>query len=68
MLVASDAPLSPDKMRRAAASKQVEFSNLAALKASSMEPAFESDTVYTDDRAPVEWLIDSSILGYAGDQ
>jgi spermidine synthase len=68
MLVASDAPLSPDKMRRAAYSKPVEFSNLAAMKASSMEPAFPSDTVYTDDRAPVEWLIDSAILGYAGDQ
>jgi hypothetical protein len=46
----------------------VEFSNLAALKASSMEPAFPSDTVYTDDRAPVEWLIDSSILNYAGER
>jgi spermidine synthase len=68
MLVASDAPLSPDKMRRAASSKSVEFSNLAALKASSMGPAFPSDTVYTDDRAPVEWLIDSSILSYAGER
>ena len=24
--------------------------------------------VYTDDKAPVEWLIDRSIIGYAGDQ
>jgi hypothetical protein len=25
-------------------------------------------TVYTDDRAPVEWLIDRSILGYAASE
>jgi spermidine synthase len=67
MLVASDAPLSPEKMRQAAADKPVEFSNLAALKASSLGPPFPSDTVYTDDRAPVEWLIDRAIIGYAGD-
>ena len=24
--------------------------------------------VYTDDRAPVEWLVDRSILGYAEDR
>ena len=24
--------------------------------------------VYTDDKAPVEWLIDRSILGYAEDR
>jgi spermidine synthase len=67
MLVASDAELSPGRMRRESTGKPVEFSNLAALEASELGPRFDSDTVYTDDRAPVEWLIDKSILGYAED-
>ncbi len=29
-------------------------------------PRLPGGEVYTDDRAPVEWLIDRSILGYAG--
>jgi hypothetical protein len=28
-------------------------------------PRLPGGTVYTDDRAPVEWLVDRSILGYA---
>ena len=28
-------------------------------------PAWSGGAVYTDDRAPVEWLIDSSLFGYA---
>ena len=29
------------------------------------EPPLAGGEVYTDDRAPVEWLVDRSILGYA---
>jgi hypothetical protein len=28
-------------------------------------PPLEGGSVYTDDRAPVEWLIDKSIIEYA---
>jgi hypothetical protein len=28
-------------------------------------PTLEGGTVYTDDKAPVEWLIDSSIVEFA---
>ena len=31
------------------------------------QPRIPGGTVYTDDRAPVEWLVDRSILGYAED-
>ena len=34
---------------------------------SRIGPRLPGDEVYTDDHAPVEWLIDKSILGYAGD-
>jgi spermidine synthase len=30
-----------------------------------LEPGLGGGTVYTDDRAPVEWLVDKSILDYA---
>jgi spermidine synthase len=30
-----------------------------------LDPALRGGAVYTDDRAPVEWLIDKSILDYA---
>ena len=30
-----------------------------------IRPAIIGDHVYTDDRAPVEWLIDRSIVSYA---
>ena len=42
--------------------------NLAAIEAARLGPRLEGGAVYTDDRAPVEWLIDRSILGYAGEQ
>jgi spermidine synthase len=40
---------------------------IAALEAAKIEPRLPGGEVYTDDRAPVEWLIDRSILGYAGE-
>ena len=39
----------------------------AAEAAARLEPRLPGGDVYTDDRAPVEWLIDASFLGYAGD-
>ena len=38
---------------------------LAAEVASRMAPALHGGAVYTDDKAPVEWLTDLSILDYA---
>ena len=35
------------------------------IDAARIEPRLPGGDVYTDDRAPVEWQIDRSILGYA---
>jgi spermidine synthase len=41
--------------------------NLAIAEGDRIEPRLPGGDVWTDDRAPVEWLIDKSILGYAED-
>ncbi len=38
---------------------------LAERVAARMAPALRGGAVYTDDKAPVEWLTDLSILRYA---
>jgi len=38
---------------------------VAAATARRIRPGLRGGTVYTDDRAPVEWLIDGSILKVA---
>ena len=38
---------------------------VAELAAAPAAPGRRGGQVYTDDRAPVEWLIDSSIVQYA---
>jgi spermidine synthase len=40
---------------------------VAAATARRIRPGLRGGTVYTDDRAPVEWLIDGSILKVAAD-
>ena len=42
-----------------------ELQMIARVEAGRLGPPLEGGEVYTDDRAPVEWLIDRSILGYA---
>jgi spermidine synthase len=41
---------------------------LAETVAARLAPALRGGAVYTDDRAPVEWLTDLAILRYAGGQ
>jgi spermidine synthase len=68
LLVASpqSAP-SPDALRRAAETLPADLRPLAFRTASRLSPPLSGGAVYTDDRAPVEWLIDKSLLDYAGD-
>ena len=63
LLVAGDRP--PDGARVAAADVPDELRALFDATAAGIRPAIIGDTVYTDDRAPVEWLIDRSIVSYA---
>ena len=36
-----------------------------AATAARLAPSLPGGTVFTDDKAPVEWLIDRSIVAYA---
>jgi spermidine synthase len=56
---------SGEQLREAAAGLVPELQTIARTEAARLEPALDGGEVYTDDRAPVEWLVDRSILGYA---
>ncbi len=63
ILVASDAPLSAGTL--AAAAVPEGLAATARTTAGLLRPGLEGGSVYTDDRAPVEWLIDASIVEVA---
>ncbi len=65
LLVASTAPLSADAMIAAHAHLPLQLQGLLASTAGQVGPTLTGGTVYTDDKAPVEWLTDLSILRYA---
>jgi spermidine synthase len=61
LVVASARPVSFARLAGAPPALRPLASNVAAR----MAPALGGGSVYTDDKAPVEWLTDLSILGYA---
>ena len=65
LLVAADRP--PEAERLHAAMPRVDplIRPVLAGTAGRIAPALEGGSVFTDDRAPVEWLIDRSIVSYA---
>ena len=67
LVLASAGPLVPAAIPAGMARlpAAAELSGLATRVASRLGPALRGGRVYTDDRAPVEWLTDFSILGYA---
>jgi len=65
LLVASTAPLSGDAMIAAHSQVPLALQGLLASTAGELGSTLEGGTVYTDDKAPVEWLTDLSILRYA---
>jgi spermidine synthase len=65
LVIASDSPLSARHIRRAAADLPAELRPVARATASRLGGPLTGGAVYTDDRAPVEWLIDKSIVDYA---
>lgn len=68
LLLASEAPLSAAHLARSAAKLPLALRPLAREAAVEMEPRLAGGEVYTDDRAPVEWLVDSSLLEYANEE
>src|SRR5829696_270941 len=65
LLVGGDAGLSARRLARVAASLGPDLRPLAREAAARLVPRLAGGEVYTDDRAPVEWLVDSSLLEYA---
>ena len=65
MIIASDGPPSAARLRKAARTLPAGLRATALAAARRMGPSLRGGSVYTDDKAPVEWLIDKSIVQYA---
>jgi spermidine synthase len=65
LLVGAEAPASAEQLRRSIPGLASDLQPRAALEASRLGPRLAGGQIYTDDVAPVEWLVDRSILGYA---
>jgi spermidine synthase len=65
VLLGTDAPASASTLDAAARSLAPDLAAVAAAAGARLAPAPPGGTVYTDDRAPVEWLIDASIVHVA---
>ncbi|MGZ4297630.1 MAG: spermidine synthase [Solirubrobacteraceae bacterium] len=65
LLVASTVPVSGASMLAAHAHVPLALQGLLASTSGRIEPPLRGGAVYTDDKAPVEWLTDLSILRYA---
>ena len=65
LIVASERPLSAERLRDAVPDLTPELRGTALQAARRLEPRLRGGAVYTDDKAPVEWLIDKSIVDYA---
>jgi hypothetical protein len=63
--VASGTPLSADRLRAAVPDLPPALRPTALAAARGLAPPLQGGDVYTDDKAPVEWLIDKSIVDYA---
>ena len=69
LLIAGHGALSAERLAAAAREQtQGDLRQLAEIDAARMEPILSGGSVFTDDRAPVEWLIDRSIIGAAEDR
>jgi len=65
LLVGSEAPLSAERLVQRAGDLPAQLRPVARAAAGRLAPPLGGGPVYTDDRAPVEWLIDKSIVDYA---
>jgi spermidine synthase len=67
-LIASDVPLTAARLRAGARTHlPAPLRPVADATAARLTPALRGGAVYTDDVAPVEWLIDASIVQVAAD-
>jgi hypothetical protein len=67
VLVGTDAPASAGALNAATRALPPDLAAVTAAAAARLAPALPGGSVYTDDRAPVEWLIDASIVHVAAE-
>lgn len=65
MLVGSTATDPTGRLRTAAGALPPELADVATATADRLAPALSGGRVYTDDLAPVEWLVDTSLAEVA---
>ncbi len=65
LVLGSAAPAGAVRLRAAAPSLPPDIAGLASRAARRLAPGLPGGELFTDDRAPVEWLIDESIVRYA---
>jgi spermidine synthase len=65
LLIGSDRAPSRARLRAAAGRMPPELRRVALADARRLGGPLGGGSVYTDDKAPVEWLVDKSILDYA---
>ena len=65
LLVGAQTPVSRDNLIEASPRLPSELRPIALQTAGRLEAPLRGGKVYTDDKAPVEWLIDKSIVEYA---
>jgi spermidine synthase len=68
VLLGTDGFAHSARLTEAARDLPVDLAPLARVVAGKIEPRLPGGDVFTDDRAPVEWLIDRSLIGYAAER
>jgi spermidine synthase len=66
LLVGGGPEISASRLEAVAPSLPRDLRRLALESSARLRPHLPGGEVYTDDHAPVEWLIDDSLLEYAG--
>jgi spermidine synthase len=67
LLVAGEGAFSAARLRADLGALPAPLRPAGREAAAALEPRLPGGEVYTDDRAPVEWLVDSSLLEYANE-
>ena len=67
LLIGTEGEASGEKLRAAIGSLPPDLRPRATEAAARIAPRLRGGTVYTDDKAPVEWLIDASIVEFAAE-
>jgi hypothetical protein len=65
ILMASRVPITRANLRAASRRLPQDLRPLAQRSSARLAPRLRGGAVYTDDKAPVEWLVDKSIVEYA---